>query len=158
MRQKFSIQKNDEQLDWHIKEYGEVEKGSFFLLSEVTYPHSDIETAVAAGIDRLIDILRSKHLFPPHPYAEQLAQGVESLFHSDQPEIKEIIVDDMLLIAAAQLEEEEEPVEDHPEAIAEILDEEDVAEPLENKIAAKDVDPPAIKAADTNSAEAKDGA
>ena len=156
MRQKFSIQKNDEHRDWQIREYGEVEKGSFSLLSEITYPHSEIETAVAVGIDRLIEILRCKHLFPPYPYAEQLAQGVETLFHSDQPEIKEIIVDDMVLIAAAQLAEEER-IEDHPEAIANILDEEDVAELPADKIAAKDVNLPAIKGADDDSAEEKKG-
>ena len=106
MRQKYIISQNSETGEMTLQEYAVVDNDSyrkdkylltdadFVLLSEQTYPVSEIKAAVSKAPDLLIEKLRTKEFFPARTCADKIAESVTELFSKsdDQPII--LIYDD----------------------------------------------------------------
>lgn len=124
MEQKYILAKKDNLLI--IREVAQTEPGTFTLLFEERLQLSDVEAAVKAGKNELIDLFRSHNLYPPYIFAEKLAKGITSMFGDEPLDSLRIEFNDVDALqkaineAAVQVEDEKELAE-----IDKLLDEDD---------------------------------
>ena len=117
MRQKYIIDKNVEQEELRISEYAVldthskyrnalmVQQHNFSLIGEEKYDHQDVMQSIPTGREAVVDLLRTKNLFPIEPYAKEIAETVIALFRSSQDSTAEILFDDTDLLSTAQNED-----------------------------------------------------
>ena len=94
MKQKYEILKNDDNTRLIIREYGELDKDSLSLLCEETYDDEAVSSAVAAGREKVILVLRTKNMYPPRGYAEKIADTVIDFFTTKKSEPVEVFIDE----------------------------------------------------------------
>ena len=99
MKQKYTISKNDEKTGIIIKEYAELDKEIFSLLSEETYEDEIVKAAVANGKDALIQTLRTQNMFPIGTYSEAIAEAVIKMYETGDDQPVELTFDDIDLMA-----------------------------------------------------------
>ena len=99
MRQKYEIQKYDENKRLVIREYAELDKDVMSLLCEENYDKKAVKSAISAGREALITALRTKNLYPPGLYAGKIADKVAEMYGSKGKVSEEIIFDDLEFLA-----------------------------------------------------------
>ena len=92
MKQKYLILKDDEKKVLIIKEFAELDKETFYLLCEETYPNKDIQSAIKEGQKALLGTLRTPSMYPIRKYALQIAQEVIDLYQSKEADSKELFL------------------------------------------------------------------
>jgi hypothetical protein len=65
MKQKFVISKSDDNKEFKIEEFAELEKEIMSLMCEETYSSKDIKSAISESKEALVSLLRTKNFFPP---------------------------------------------------------------------------------------------
>lgn len=123
MKQKFQIQKNDNDHQLIIKESAELDKDVMSLLCEVTFEADVIRRAMEGGREALIAALRTRNMYPPRTYAEMIADTVQNLYQSSGSDAAELVFDDLDLLtheraASAILDD----IDDEAGEIDELLD------------------------------------
>jgi hypothetical protein len=97
MKQKYVIEKGKD--DLMIKEWGELEPGSFSLTFEKRYEAGKVAAAIEQGKSELISLIRQSDLFPPGSFMGRIADAVTELFSSTSEEsTTELILNDVDLI------------------------------------------------------------
>jgi len=124
-----------------------IDKEILSPLCEEIYDATVIQSAIKKGKETLIQVLRTKNMYPPGFYANQIADAVLSIFAAKEPESLELFFDDIELIdqgeqATAMLAD----LESESEEIDELL-EDDYDENYDNKGALKQINSP-LKIAD----------
>ena len=130
MKQKYQITKNTKTRQLIIQEYAVLtgtmrrkdfpgtQDDEFSLLCEETYETQSVNQAISEGKSSLIDLLRTRHLFPIGLYMDKIADTVIALFAAKGEQSEMLVFDDKEFIYG-------DPVE---EAIEEEIDEEDEVE------------------------------
>ena len=115
MKQKFSIMVDENKDQLVIKEYAELDKEIMSLLCEEAYATKAVKAAMGEGKTALAGVLRTKNLYPPENFINQIADAVINMFENKSDEIIEIQFDDLELMASekeADEEIEEEEIDD----------------------------------------------
>lgn len=139
MKQKFTLIKDKEQQKLIVKEYAELDKEILSLLCEEVYDTETVEAAIAKGNDTLIRTLRTKNMYPPSAYMDQIVEAVIALFKSESDESKELILNDMdvfLSPEAKEVAEVKEDLEDDGD-IDDLLDGDEVDDDLDEQFEIK---------------------
>jgi hypothetical protein len=139
MKQKYLILKDNDKKELIIREFAELDKEVFSPLCEEIYDAKLIQSAIKEGKEKLIEVLRTKNMYPPGIYANQIAHAVLSIFAAKEPESLELFFDDIELIN----QDEENTVmladlESESEEIDELL-EDDYDESFDDKNALKQI-------------------
>jgi hypothetical protein len=139
MKQKYLILKDNDKKELIIREFAELDKEVFSPLCEEIYDAKLIQSAIKEGMETLIQVLRTKNMYPPGIYANQIAHAVLSIFAAKEPESLELFFDDIELIN----QDEENTVmladlESESEEIDELL-EDDYDESFDDKNALKQI-------------------
>jgi hypothetical protein len=140
MKQKYLILKDNDKKELIIREFAELDKEVLSPLCEEIYDAKLIQSAIKEGKETLIQVLRTKNMYPPGIYANQIAQAVLSIFAAKEPESLELFFDDIELInqdeentvMLADLESESEEIDDE-------LLEDDYDENFDDKSALKQI-------------------
>ena len=152
MKQKYVIARDKEKKELVIREFAELDKDALSPLCEEIYDAKIILSAIKAGKDTLIRVLRTKNMYPPGIYANQIADAVQSIFAAKDPESVELFFDDIELINQdQQVPEALDDLENESEEIDELL-EEDYDEDYDEKGALKQISSP-LKIADDESVD-----
>ena len=98
MKQKYLILKNDDQKEFIIKEFAELDdKEELLLLAEEKYDVKAVESAIKKGKKALISVLRTEKLYPPSLYSDKIAKSVISMSREKKQSI-ELLFDDIDLL------------------------------------------------------------
>lgn len=125
MKQKFVILKSDDQKEFKIEEFAELEKDIMSLMCEEKYVSKNIKSAISAGKEALISLLRTKNFFPTALWINQIADAVIELHDNKQEYSAEVLFDDKEdKVSAMEVRAEIEQLEDE-------IDEVDESEPDE---------------------------
>jgi len=157
MKQKFTLIKNEEQKKFIIKEYAELDKDILSLLCEETYDAVAITDAISRNTEALISVLRTKNMYPPSAYMNQIAEAVVSLYESDNVDTKDLLLNDMdVLLPPEEKEiiEVEDAIEDDGD-IDDLLDGDEVDDELDEKLEIKKLKS-SLKIADAEPEDADD--
>ncbi|UCH20810.1 MAG: hypothetical protein JSU83_20135 [Deltaproteobacteria bacterium] len=145
MKQKYLIMKDTDKKVLIIREFAELDKEVLSPLCEETYDDKVIKSAMKNGKEALIAALRTKNMYPPGIYANQIADSVIKIYTSKQQSI-ELFFDDVELI---NKEEEASEVLAELDSETEEIDllQNDYDENFEDKGALKNINSP-LKVAD----------
>ena len=137
MKQKYLILNNDDQKELIIREFAELDdKEALLLLGEQKYDVMDIKSAIKERKKALISVLRTKNLYLPCLYANEIAESVISMFKEKKQSI-ELLFDDIdLLTKKITKPEPLKDIEKESNEIDELLDD-DFEEELDNDLIAK---------------------
>ena len=127
MRQKYIIEKNEDNSSYIIKEFAEVDKDMFSLLCSEIFEAESLTQAVNEGAESVVPVIRTKNMYPPKPFAQKIAEALVELDRSEDQSSVEIFFDDKELIAPEKEEPEEETDSESAE-IDELLEDEDLDE------------------------------
>jgi len=168
MKQKYSIHKDTEKQRLVIKEYGELNKEILSLLCEEAYPEDVIQAAIKEGKEALINVLRTRNMYPPSVFANSIADLVIALYGSEGEQSTEIMLDDKEFFERNKtaVPREEVDVESDDDDIDSVLDDElddeldddlddDIDEVYEEKKILKDLKS-TLKVADDDAADTDD--
>ncbi|MBU4258531.1 MAG: hypothetical protein KJ976_02945 [Proteobacteria bacterium] len=138
MKQKYLILKNDDQKEFIIKEFAELDdKEELLLLAEEKYDVKAVESAIKKGKKALISVLRTEKLYPPSLYANKIAKSVISMSIEKKQSI-ELLFDDIDLLTKKKKEpESSKDIEKEANEIDELL-EDDFKEELDDNLIRKD--------------------
>ncbi len=153
MKQKYLILKDNDKKELIIREFAELDKEVLSPLCEEIYDAKLIQSAIKEGKEKLIQVLRTKNMYPPGIYANQIAQAVLSIFAAKEPESLELFFDDIELIN--QDEEDTAMLADHESESEEIDDElleDDYDENFDDESALKQINS-SLKIADDESVD-----
>ena len=120
MKQKYLILKDNDKKELIIREFAELDKEILSPLCEEIYDAKVIQSAIKEGQETLIQVLRTKNMYPPDIYANQIAHAVLSIFAAKESESLELFFDDIELInrdeedtaMLVELESESEEIDD----------------------------------------------
>ncbi|CAB1078944.1 hypothetical protein D1AOALGA4SA_6663 [Olavius algarvensis Delta 1 endosymbiont] len=156
MKQKYLILNDKKNKQIKIQEFAELNKQMLSLLCEEAYDYATIKAAISAGKDELVDALRTNNMYPPGIYAEQIADAVVDLHKSQDQESVELFFDDInLLTKNKPAVKPAKPVEDEPEELDDML-EDDYDESYSEKEEINKINS-SLKIADENYADSDDG-
>jgi hypothetical protein len=99
MKQKYEIQKDEDNKRLIIREFAELDKDVMSLLCEENYDKKAVKSAISAGREALITALRTKNLYPPGLYAGKIADKVAEMYGSKGKVSEEIVFDDLEFLA-----------------------------------------------------------
>lgn len=138
MKQKYLILKNDDQKEFIIKEFAELDdKEELLLLAEEKYDVKAVESAIKKGKKALISVLRTEKLYPPSLYSDKIAKSVISMSIEKKQSI-ELLFDDIDLLTKKKKEpESSKDIEKEADEIDELL-EDDFKEELDDNLIGKD--------------------
>ena len=125
MKQKYVIIKNDEKNTLLLQEHAELDKELLSLLCEETYPGDMIAEAVGLGREALMARLRTRNMYPPSMYLDQIAQQVMELYATKGASSAEVLFDDVELIVKDREEAEALAMEEDSADLDDLLDDED---------------------------------
>ena len=111
MKQKYAISRNDDTVSINITEYSEVDKDIYAQLCTETFLIADLPD-FQDNPESVIQVLRTRNMFPPGDYAVRIADSLAQLLADDAQRIIEVKIDDKAEIterreAAEKLAEEE---------------------------------------------------
>ena len=124
MRQKFIVQKNDDQGMLIVQEYAELDKDILSFICEERHPLEQIEHAVQGGREAVIAQLRTDNMYPPILYAQAIADLVMAQVEEGENDLQELVFDDNQYISKDLQETEEAEVEDKDSDLDDLLDDE----------------------------------
>ena len=138
MKQKYLILNNDDQKEFIIREFAELDdKEVLLLLAEEKYDVKDIRSAIVKGKKALISVLRTDNLYPPGLYADKIAESAISMF-SEKKQSTELLFDDIDLLTKKKSKPELfKDIEKKLNEIDELL-EDDFEEELDDNLIKKD--------------------
>lgn len=152
MKQKYLILKDNDKKQLIIREFAELDKEVLSPLCEEIYDAKLIQSAIKEGKEKLIQVLRTKNMYPPGIYTNQIANAVLSIFAEKEPKSLELFFDDIELInQEEQAPEMLDDLESESEEIDELL-EDGYDENYDDKGALKQINSP-IKIADDESVD-----
>ena len=152
MKQKYLILKDNDKKQLIIREFAELDKEALSPLCEEIYDAKVIQSAIKEGKEKLIQVLRTKNMYPPGIYTNQIANAVLSIFAARESKSLELFFDDIELINQGdQTLEMLADLESESEEIDELL-EGDYDENYDDKGALKQINSP-IKIADDEGVE-----
>ncbi len=157
MKQKFTLIKNEEQKKLIIKEYAELDKDILSLLCEETYDAEAVADAISRNKEALISVLRTKNMYPPSAYMNQIAEAVVSLYESDSFDTRDLLLNDMDVFLSPEIEdvaEAEDVIEDDGD-IDDLLDDDKDDDDLDEKLEIKKLKS-SLKIADAEPEDAED--
>jgi len=111
MRQKYLISRNLERKELSIMEYAVLNKNlnkvapenlredNFSLVGEETYESELIKASISSGNHALVEILRTRNIFPIGQYACKIAETIKELYRLSEDGAMELFFDDMDLIS-----------------------------------------------------------
>ena len=136
MKQKFTIVKDEANKKLVIKEYAELDKDILSLLCEETYEADAIVDAIGVDKEALFAALRTKNMYPPKAYMEQICESVIALYETEGPLSKDLLLNDIDLLLPPEAEESEEIEEELEDdgGIDDLLDDDEVDDELEKKL------------------------
>ena len=120
MKQKYTIQKNDENNVLSIKEFAELDKEIMSMICEQKYDMGRIREAKERGAGFLMSALRTDNMYPPSMYMEKIAEAVMEILNSntDQPfdvqieELDFLLKDREKAPVVEEIEEESSEIDD----------------------------------------------
>ena len=152
MKQKYLILKDNDKKQLIIREFAELDKEVLSPLCEEIYDAKLIQSAIKEGKEKLIQVLRTKNMYPPGIYTNQIANAVLSIFAEKEPKSLELFFDDIELInQEEQAPEMLDDLESESEEIDELL-EDGYDENYDDKGALKQINSP-LKIADDESVD-----
>ena len=151
MKQKYSILKDNEKKQLIIREFAELDKEVLSPLCEEIYDTKVIQSAIKEGKEALIQVIRTKNMYPPGIYTNQIAEAVLSIFAAKEPKSLELFFDDIELINQDEQAALLADLESESEEIDELL-EDDYDENYDDKGALKQINSP-LKIADDESVD-----
>jgi hypothetical protein len=155
MRQKFVIQTDGDQQRLIIQEYAELDKDILSFICEERHEISKIEAAADLGQEALIAALRTDNMYPPRPYAVEIADAVVFQLTGKEPSPRELVFDDNNFISKeGQAPVEEEDLDEDGGELDELLDD-DLDDEYDDKKLVKDFKS-SIKIADDDSLDVDD--
>ena len=95
MRHKYVITINTEKDELALKEYSELDKDIFTIVCEEIYPVSVIRTGAQQGIERLINLMRTRNFYPCGLFTAKIAESVIKLIESSDETVAEVFCDDV---------------------------------------------------------------
>ena len=123
MRQKYEIQRDEDNKRLIIREFAELDKDVMSLLCEESYDKKAVKSAMGAGRETLITALRTKNLYPPGMYAGKIADKVIEMYGSKGKTSEEIVFDDLEFLARGhEAAEAAASYEGEPGEVDELLD------------------------------------
>ena len=108
MKQRFSISGNTGGEKIVIKEYAELDKGTFSLLCEESYEVAAVEAALEKGRNHVIALLRTESFFPTNDFAEKLTAGLMDFIKQGGSDLVTIDADDSECISSSSKDVPEE--------------------------------------------------
>jgi hypothetical protein len=114
MRQKYRICQLTNSESINIKEFAVIEKDTknlnsamlrqdhFDLVCEQDYPRKDIANAMAAGLDQLVEALRTTDFYPIEPYVNKIAETVIDITSGGEDRCVDLFFDDKELFVSEQ--------------------------------------------------------
>jgi hypothetical protein len=99
MKHKYIILKSEEKSEFVIQEFAELDKEMLSLLCEETYSIADLEAASQKGEETLISAIRTHNMYPPSPFAGQIARAIIAIIADQGSQSKELLFDDKELFA-----------------------------------------------------------
>ena len=123
MKQKYTILKNNDNSRLIIQEKGELDKDIFSLLCEESYDDAVISSAVTAGREKVIAVLRTKNMYPPRGHAEKIADMVMDFYTANKFEPVDIAIDEPAASSKEILTEAFMGIEEDAEVIEDLLEE-----------------------------------
>ncbi len=102
MKQKFTISRSEDTGQISIREYGELDKEMLSLLCEETFDANGVQKAIGNGPEALVELIRTRNLFPPRRYSRKIAQAIETLVGSADSDSMELFFDDLELLSREQ--------------------------------------------------------
>ena len=105
MKQKYviSFSPNDQQLS--LRELAQIERDSYSLLCEEIFDVEAVAKAAQSGKEQLVDMLRTKNMYPPATYSEAIAQAILDLLKEKDGGATELVFDDKEIMAKEQPQE-----------------------------------------------------
>jgi hypothetical protein len=158
MKQKYQILKNADKNQMVIQEYAELDKDAYSLLCEEIYDMKQVQAAAKTGRQALMDVLRTRNLYPIGAYTEKIADTVVELMSAKEKDAAEIAFDDMELISQDRRKEwglGEEGVEEESSELDDLLEEE-IEDDYEKEVF--DSYQPTVQVADEDSLESDEEA
>ena len=141
MKQKFTIIKDEANKKLVIKEYAELDKDILSLLCEETYDAETVTDAIGKDKEALLTALRTKNMYPPTAYMEQICETVTALYETEGSLSKDLMLNDIDLLLPPEEEasvEIEEEIEDDGD-IDDLLEDDEVDDELEGKLDLKKI-------------------
>ena len=133
MRQKFVIQKNDEQQKLIVQEYAELDKDILSFICEERHDLAKIETALQKGREALIAALRTDNMYPPVLYARAIADVIIENLAAENALSQEIVFDDNSYVSRDQNRSDDpEDIDDEDGELEDLLDD-DLDDDFEDK-------------------------
>jgi hypothetical protein len=102
MKHRYRISFDADNHELWIKEYAEVERDHFSLLCEERFAVETVEETARAGKAPLIQMLRTKHMYPPAPYSDKIADAIIAFLAKDDTDTVELNFDDKAALAEAK--------------------------------------------------------
>ncbi len=95
MKQKYEIVRDDEKNQLVLREHAELDKDIMSLLCEQTYAQADVEEAIKNGPQALMNVLRTKNMYPPGYYLERIAAAIVEITGQGDKTSAELVFDDL---------------------------------------------------------------
>jgi hypothetical protein len=160
MKQKFIIQKNDDDRQLIVQEYAELDKDILSFICEERHDLARIESALKSGREALIAELRTDNMYPPILYAQAIADVIIQKLTDEERREHEVVFDDDSYIRKDQRrggerEDADEEDSDLEDLLDEDLDDEDLDDEYDDKKLMKNFKS-SIKIADDDSLDVDD--
>jgi hypothetical protein len=156
MKQKFTISRSEDTGHISIREYGELDKEMLSLLCEETFDANGVEKAIGNGPDAVVELIRTRNLFPPRRYSRKIAQAIEALVGTSDNESIELFFDDLELLSREQRPKAlVEEIEEDTDEIDDLLEDNFEDDYTDDETPIKALNS-SIKVADDDSPDAED--
>ena len=138
MKQKYLIQKSDDDKKLIIKELAEIDKDIFSILCTETYDLKNMTSAAQKGKDALLSEIRTRNFFPAIQTATQIMEAVVNIIDAEVNETLEIFINDADTLANKEEDLEViDDLEDDEDQLDDLL--EDAVDVYDEKIAIKQI-------------------
>jgi hypothetical protein len=121
MKQQYTVLRDDEKNRLIVREYAELDKDSLSLLCEESHEADMVRNLLTQDKNSLIRLLRTRNMYPPRRYMEQIADAVAVIYNSDGQSSADIVFEDSQLnsvpepddiVALVGIEEETPEIDD----------------------------------------------
>ena len=155
MKQKFTLHKDAANKRLVIKEYAELDKEILSLLCEETYEDDIVKACISKGTKALIEVLRTRNMYPPRIFAQKIADMVVTLYNEEGEQSMDIFFDDKEFFEIDETVKGQEDTLDADEEDIDDLLEDDIDDVYEDKKIIKDLKS-SLKVADDESVDTDD--
>lgn len=155
MKQKYEVIKDDAAGRFVIKEYAELDKESLSLLCEQEFEINAVTEAAQKGSNAVIQLIRTKNMYPPEVYAIQIAETLMTLLKTENQDMIELVFDDLTFLSKRENDEpDEDDIDDGADDIDDLL-EDDIEDEFVDDDSLNNISSP-LKIADEDSLDIDD--